>query len=34
MYLKLKNVERTFSVDAPTERTVKGAKRGLIYANI
>ena len=26
MYLKLKNVKRTFNVDAPTERTVKGAK--------
>ena len=27
MYLKLKNVERTFQVDAPTERTVKGAEK-------
>ena len=27
MYLKLKNVERTFNVDAPTERTVKGAEK-------
>lgn len=25
MFLRLKNVERTFDVDAPTERTVKGA---------
>ena len=24
MYLKLKNVDRTFDVDAPTERTAKG----------
>lgn len=27
MYLKLKNVERTFNVDAPTERTVKGVEK-------
>ena len=27
MYLKLKNVERTFNVDAPTERTVQGAEK-------
>ena len=26
MYLKLKNIERTFNVDAPTERTVKGGE--------
>jgi hypothetical protein len=25
MYLKLKNVERTFNVEAPTERSAKGA---------
>lgn len=27
MYLKLKNVERTFNVDAPMERSVKGAEK-------
>ena len=27
MYLKLKNVERTFEVDAPTERTANGADK-------
>lgn len=27
MYLKLKNVERSFRVDAPTERTAKGAEK-------
>ena len=26
MYLKLKNVERTFNVDSPTERTAKGGE--------
>ena len=26
MYLKLKNTERTFEVEAPIERTVKGAE--------
>ena len=26
MYLKLKNVERTFNADAPTERTAKGGE--------
>lgn len=29
MYLKLKNVDRKFNVDAPTERTVKGAEKNL-----
>lgn len=27
MFLKLKNVGRIFNVDAPTERTVKGAEK-------
>lgn len=27
MYLKLKNIERTFDVTAPTERSAKGADR-------
>ena len=27
MYLKLKNVDKTFNVDAPTERTAKGAEK-------
>lgn len=26
MYLKLKNVDRTFNVEAPTERTLKGGE--------
>ena len=29
MYLKLKDIERTFNVDAPTERTVKGAEKNI-----
>jgi hypothetical protein len=29
MYLKLKNVSRTFEVTAPTERTLKGAENGV-----
>jgi hypothetical protein len=34
MYLKLKNVERTFNVDAPTERTVKGGKKNFWVISI
>lgn len=29
MYLKLKNVDRLFNVEAPTERSAKGAENGV-----